>query len=107
MAVAWPEPEGLPLSIQARFAQLQQRYVSGLAARWSEIEVASTSQGSGLQDALHHLCGSAASYGFDLLGRQARLAEQLVARGDAPALAQALQELRLEIDRVCGAFTAG
>lgn len=101
MVVALPEPEGLPPALQARFALLQQRYVSGLAARWAEIEACP--QGASLQGALHRLCGSAASYGLEPLSRQARLAEQLAGQDDAQALVQALQDLKREMDRVCSA----
>ena len=99
MVVALPEVGGLPPLLQARFALLQRRYLSGLAARWAEIE--SSPPGAGLQGALHRLCGSAASYGFDSLSRRARVAEQLAVRDDAPALAQALQAVKREIDRAC------
>lgn len=95
MAVTSPE-EGLP-TLRDRFVLLQQRYVDGLAARWSQIEATPR---EALSEPLHRLCGSAASYGFESLGRQARLAEQLAARDDEPALAQALRQLKRQIDRV-------
>jgi HPt (histidine-containing phosphotransfer) domain-containing protein len=86
-------------SLQTQFARLQQRYREGLAARWAQIEA--SPGGAALQDALHRLCGSAASYGFESLSRQARVAEQLALQDDVVALQQALRQLQREIALAC------
>lgn len=91
-------PEGLTPAVQAQFRVLQARYVAGLAARWAEITAQQHS--SALPQALHRLCGSAATYGFESLGRCARVAEQLAARGASAALTEALEMLKREIEAV-------
>ena len=90
--------DGLTASTSARFAILRQRYVAGLASRWTEISMAADSQI--LLAALHRLTGSAASFGFERLGQCARVAEARVNEGNAAALAAALEELQTEIGRL-------
>jgi HPt (histidine-containing phosphotransfer) domain-containing protein len=98
MVVAGGLTDGLTASTSARFAILRQRYVAGLASRWTEISTAANSQI--LLAALHRLAGSAASFGFDHLGQCARAAEARVNDGNAAALAAALDELQTAIGRL-------
>lgn len=77
---------------------LQRRYVAGLALRWEEI--ASAGDGKTLQTALHRLAGSAGSFGFERLGRCAKVAELRVAEGDERALTRALEDLHTEMERL-------
>jgi HPt (histidine-containing phosphotransfer) domain-containing protein len=102
--MAPPMTDGPQLDTQLQFAALRQRYVAGLGQRWAEIIGAA--EASTLQSALHRLCGSAASFGFEEIGRCAKEAERLASQGSGQVLKQALQALKVEIERA-GSNTAG
>ena len=65
------------------FDQLRTRFLTGLQARWQEIDAA---EGPVRRAALHRLAGAAGSYGFADLGQAAREAERVAATGDGAAL---------------------
>ena len=90
--------EGLPPAALAQFQILQHRFVSGLPARWQEIDHADSN--IVLQSALHRLAGSAGSYGFDSLGQLARRAESLVKSGDTSDLALVLAALAQQMKQL-------
>ena len=98
MGSSHPE-EGMTPSVQEKFRALQRHYVKGLGARWTEI-CSLQDSAADLQQALHRLCGSAATYGFDALDRCARTAEQLSVKGPSDSLNEALKLLRREMDAV-------
>ena len=90
--------DAMSSATMAQFMVLQRRYVVGLASRWEAIAAAGDDRT--LQAALHRLAGSAASFGFERLGRCAKDAESLVAQGDPAATTRALEELQTEIGRI-------
>ena len=83
--------EGISLTTLKQFEVLQQRFVAGLPARWLEIIDAPDSASQ--QAALHRLCGSAGSFGFESICHLAREADMLATTGDRTALAQCLIRL--------------
>ncbi len=87
--------DDLPSETRAQFMVLQRRFVAGLPLRWLEIRDAPDSLS--MRSALHRLCGSAGSYGFERIGQCARAAEALASGESAAALAQALRVLETEI----------
>lgn len=89
--MAGPDLHGLPPAAQAAFAALQQQFRAGLGARWAALEAATSPQEQA--QVLHKLAGAAGSYGEAELSQAAKLAEQLVLRGDPAALAEALARL--------------
>jgi hypothetical protein len=72
----------LPPGTLAAFAALRERFSSGLADRWQEIERLH-GETHALSQALHRLAGAAGSFGFEDLSRAARAAE--MACGSVPA----------------------
>ncbi len=97
--------EGLPAEIGVQFVALRQRYVAGLPLRWAEIHSAPDNET--LLAALHRLSGSAASFGFEPLGRCAREAETRARQGARAGLDGALAELEAEIRRAATSSHCG
>jgi len=96
MDVAASPAEGLSPETLSKFRLLQQRFVMGLPARWTEISAA-THQAP-LQDALHRLAGGAGSYGFERLSQLAHQAEKHLSSGDSAKLADTLALLKSALD---------
>lgn len=92
--------DGLSMEVKAQFLELQRRFASGLPGRWLEIRDAD--DGRSLESALHRLAGSAASFGFERIGRLAQEAQALALDGSSAALMQALAALEGEIRVVQG-----
>jgi len=103
--VTLPMIEGLPLAAQAQFKVLQQTFVASLGQRQLEIETATTAEAR--QAALHRLCGSAGSFGFERLSQCARVAEALARSDRHEDLASALVLLKAEIDIAQSTAQAG
>ncbi len=97
--------EGLSPDTLAKFKLLQQRFVLGLSARWTNLATPATP--ASRQDALHRLAGGAGSYGFERLSQLAREAELLALAGQTVKLANALTLLKDEIDSVVSDCHAG
>jgi HPt (histidine-containing phosphotransfer) domain-containing protein len=89
--VARAPADGVPPAARAGFEALRRRFVTGLPARWQEIEQAPDPAARAA--ALHRLAGAAGSYGYEELGQAARAAEHLAAGADGQAFARALAEV--------------
>ena len=83
--------DGVPPAVRAGFEALRRKFVTGLPARWQEIEQAPDPAARAA--ALHRLAGAAGSYGYEELGQAARAAEHLAAGAASPTLARALAEV--------------
>lgn len=96
MAVAAASTESLSADTLFKFRLLQQRFVLGLPARWTDLSGVSTPATQ--RDALHRLAGGAGSYGFARMSQLAREAENLAMTGQPSKLNHALSLLKSEID---------
>ena len=65
-------PDNLPPGTQAAFERLRQVFLSGLQARWAQIDGATNPADQAA--ALHRLAGAAGSYALDDIDVAARLA---------------------------------
>jgi HPt (histidine-containing phosphotransfer) domain-containing protein len=81
----------LPPASRPGFEALRQKFITGLPARWQEIEQAPDPAARAA--ALHRLAGAAGSYGYEELGQAARAAERLAADAAGPAFARALADV--------------
>lgn len=93
--------DNLPPSARAGFEALRRNFVTGLPARWREIEHAP--ELTARAAALHRLAGAAGSYGYEELGQAARAAEGLCSGACGAALPGALQEVDRLLRQAVGA----
>lgn len=91
-------PEGTDPALAARFDEIRQRFLAGLARRLDEIETARSKEV--LDMALHRLAGAAGGYGYTNLGQMARHASLVVQSGEDSMLAASLKQLRQEMERL-------
>jgi hypothetical protein len=95
-----PPADQLPPGARAHHAELRARFAAGLPERWREI--ARAPDGAARAAALHRLAGAAGIYGYDELGRAARVAEHFATDAPGPALDRALAD----VDRLLRQATA-